>query len=321
MKAVMHGAAAIMCGTADIVIAGGMESMSNSPFYLPKARTGLRYGHGQILDAIQLDGLTDAGTGLSMGTCAEQLASEMGISRADQDDYGLESYRRAQHATQTGIFASEIAPVTISKKSKSSSASSSASTSASTVISADEECLKPLDESKFRSVPPAFPPPGHPGTVTAANASPISDGAAAIVLISGDKARLLGLSTLARLRGWSDAERDAAHFSIAPSLAIPRALRHAGITADHVDLYEINEAFSVVAVANARLLGLDAARVNVNGGAVAMGHPLGCSGARIIVTLAAELARRGGVGVAAVCNGGGGASAVVIEAMSRPEAV
>jgi acetyl-CoA C-acetyltransferase len=301
-KAIALGAQSILLGTAEIVIAGGMESMSNTPYYLPKARSGFRYGNGEIIDGIVKDGLSDAFKDCLMGNCAELLASDMNFSREDQDTFAISSYQRAQAAQKNGWFDGEIIPVEIpgTKGAK------------PTIVSVDEEASKPLNEEKLRAVAPAFKKEN--GTVTSPNSSTISDGAAALVLISGEKARELGINVIAKIRGWADAEQSPEYFTTSPALAIPKALKHAGLTMQDVDFFEINEAFSVVALANQKKLGIDPSKLNVYGGAVSLGHPLGCSGARIVVTLSSVLKNHNAkIGVAVICNGGGGASCVVIE--------
>ncbi|KAF9571415.1 erg10, acetyl-CoA C-acetyltransferase [Mortierella alpina] len=308
MKAVMLAAQTIQTGQADIVVAAGAESMTNVPYYLPKMRFGAKYGHQEVVDGVQKDGLTDVYNNYSMGVAAEETAEEHGISREAQDDFAINSYKRAQAATEAGLFKNEIVPVVIS----------GTRGKPDTIVSTDDEITN-LNEAKLRAMRPAFKPNG--GTVTAPNSSPISDGACAIILISGAKARELNIPVLAVIRGSADAERDPSRFTTAPSLAIPKAIKRAGLTADQVDFYEINEAFSVVACANMKILGLTSDNVNVNGGAVSMGHPLGCSGARVIATLVNVLNQKSAkIGVAAICNGGGGASAVVIERVSEDHA-
>ncbi|BFZ63574.1 erg10, acetyl-CoA C-acetyltransferase [Saitoella coloradoensis] len=299
LKAIICGAQSIMTGDADIVVAGGTESMSNTPYYVPSARGGAKYGHQQFIDGIVRDGLTDAYDGESMGIAAELCASDYEITREMQDDYAVNTYKRAQESTEKGYF-KEIAEIEVSggrgKPNK--------------VISQDEEANN-LNEQKLRSVRPVFK---KDGSVTAANASPISDGAAAVVLISAAKAKELGIKPIAKILGWGEAAHKPCHFTTAPALAIPKALKHAGVEASQVDYYEINEAFSVVALANLKLLNLTPENVNVFGGAAAMGHPLGCSGARIVTTLTSVLEQKDGkIGVVGICNGGGGASAAVIE--------
>ncbi|MEC3881264.1 acetyl-CoA C-acyltransferase [Parapedobacter sp. 10938] len=302
-KAIMLAAQSIALGTKDIIVAGGMESMSNVPYYLDKARTGYRLGHGQMTDGLVKDGLWDVYNDYHMGSAAELCAETCGIDRGAQDAYAEESYRRSQAAQQADRFKAEIVPVEITGRK-----------GEVTVVDADEE-IHAVKFDKISSLRPVFK---KDGTVTAANASTLNDGAAALVLVSGAKLKELGLQPLARIRGYADAQQAPEWFTTAPAQAIPRALQHAGIGADEVDFYEINEAFAVVAIANNQELGLSADLVNVNGGAVSMGHPLGASGARIVVTLLSVLAQHDGrIGVAGICNGGGGASALVIERM-RP---
>lgn len=302
MKATMLAAQSIQLGYNDIVVAGGMESMSNVPYYLPKARQGYRLGHGEIIDGMMKDGLWDVYNDYGMGVCAELCAEQHLITREEQDNYAIQSYERAIAAHSSGAFSWEIVPIEIpGGKGKPAVA-----------IDKDEGIDK-LDAGKLRKLRPAFK---EGGSVTAGNASSISDGAAALVLVSGAKALQLGLHVIARLIGSADAAQAPELFTTSPSLAIPKAIARAGIEASQVDCYEINEAFSVVALANQKILGLKPETVNVHGGAVSLGHPLGCSGARILVTLLGALKQRHGkFGVAGVCNGGGGASAVVVELM------
>ncbi len=298
-KALMFAAQSIALGENDIVVAGGMESMSNVPYYLDKARNGYRLGDGKIIDGLVKDGLWDVYNDYHMGSAAELCATDCNISREDQDAFAIESYKRAQAAQAAGKFKNEIVPVEIKDKK-----------GEVTSIEADEE----IHAVKFEKIPSLKPVFKKDGTVTAANASTLNDGAAALVLMSRAKAEELGLKPLARILSYADAQQAPEWFTTSPSKAIPRALERAGIGADKVDHYEINEAFSVVALANNQILKLDPAKVNVNGGAVSMGHPLGASGARIIVTLINVLQQNGGkIGVAGICNGGGGASAMVIE--------
>ncbi|KAJ7525673.1 hypothetical protein O6H91_17G061200 [Diphasiastrum complanatum] len=300
MKATMLAAQSIQLGLNDVVVAGGMESMSNAPYYLSKARQGYRMGHGEIIDGMLKDGLWDVYNDVGMGVCAEICATQHDVSREQQDDFSIQSYEKAIAAHKSGAFEWEIVPVEVTGgKGK-----------PSTVVSKDDGIDK-LDAAKLRKLRPAFK---DGGSVTAGNASSISDGAAAIVLVSGAKVLQLGLSVIAKISGFADAAQAPELFTTAPSLAIPKALSRAGIEASQVDYFEINEAFSVVALANQKILGLDPAKINVNGGAVALGHPLGCSGARILITLLGVLKhKKGHYGVAGVCNGGGGASAVVLE--------
>lgn len=298
-KALMFAAQSIALGENDIVIAGGMESMSNVPYYLDKARNGYRLGDGQIIDGLVKDGLWDVYNNYHMGAAAELCAAECHISREDQDAYAIESYKRSQNAQKDGKFKNEIIPVEIKDRK-----------GEITLIENDEE----VNAVKFEKIPSLKAVFKKDGTVTAANASTLNDGAAALVLMSKAKADELGLKPLAKILSYADAQQAPEWFTTAPSKAIPRALERAGIKAADVDYYEINEAFSVVALANNQILELDPAKVNVNGGAVSMGHPLGASGARIIVTLLNVLKQNGGkIGVAGICNGGGGASAMVIE--------
>lgn len=299
MKAVMLGAQSIMLGENDVVVAGGTESMSNIPYYLLKARYGYRYGHGELLDGLQYDGLTDVYNHCAMGVCADNTAREMQITRQDQDNYAITSYRRAAEAWKAGRFNDEVVPVEIKDRKGNV-----------TLFSEDEE-YRNVNFEKIPGLKPVF---GKEGTVTAANASTINDGAAALVLMSADRAKSLGLKPLAKIRGFADAAQDPMWFTTTPSLAIPKALKRAGVDSKDVSFYEINEAFSAVAIANNMKLNLDPEKVNVHGGAVALGHPLGASGARITATLINVLKQHGGaIGVAAICNGGGGASAIVLE--------
>eukprot|EP01117_Protostelium_nocturnum_P003992 TRINITY_DN15263_c0_g1_i1.p1 TRINITY_DN15263_c0_g1~~TRINITY_DN15263_c0_g1_i1.p1 ORF type:complete len:428 (-),score=154.85 TRINITY_DN15263_c0_g1_i1:44-1327(-) len=298
MKAIMNGAQSIMLGQNDVVIAGGMESMSNIPYYMDKLRNGARLGHAQVYDGILKDGLTDAYHNFHMGNCAEDCAKKYNITREQQDNYAIESYKRAQKAVAEGVFKDEITPVTVTVNKQ------------NTVVSEDEEPSKAkLD--KMPSLKPAF---DKNGTVTAANSSKLNDGASAVLLMSAEKAKELGLKPLARVIGFADAAQAPIEFTTAPALAVPKMFEKWGINKDSVDFYEINEAFSVVSIANNQLLKLDPSKVNVYGGAVSMGHAIGNSGSRIVVTLLNVLQRKNGkIGVAAICNGGGEASALAIE--------
>lgn len=301
-KAIMFGAQAIMLGFRDVVVAGGMESMSNVPYYLDKARTGYRLGEGKLIDGLLKDGLLDVYDGLHMGMAAENTARELNISRQHQDEYAIESYKRSAKATEKGFFKDEIVPVEVPQKK-----------GESVKIIEDEE-YKNVFFDKIPTLKPVFK---ADGTVTAANASTLNDGAAAVVLMSKEKATELGLKPIAKILGFADAEQEPIWFTTSPSIAIPKALKAAGVDASKVDFYEINEAFSVVSIANNRKLNLNPEKVNVFGGAVSLGHPLGCSGARIVTTLANVLEKNDGkIGVAGICNGGGGASAIVIERMN-----
>ena len=299
MKAIMLGAQSIMLGQNDVVIAGGMESMSNIPYYLPKARYGYKYGNGEVLDGLTYDGLTDVYNHCAMGVCADNTAKEMNLSRQDQDNYAISSYKKSAAAWAAGKFKEEVVPVEITSR------------KGEVTLFAEDEEYKNVNFDKIPGLKPVFT---KEGTVTAANASTINDGAAAVVLMSREKAKELGLTPIAKIRGFADAAQDAMWFTTTPSLAIPKAIKAAGIEAGNVDYYEINEAFSAVALANNSKLNLNPDKVNVNGGAVALGHPLGASGARITITLAHVLKQNNAtIGVAGICNGGGGASAIVIE--------
>jgi acetyl-CoA C-acetyltransferase len=298
MKAVMLAAQSIQLGDNDIVVAGGMESMSNVPYYLDKARTGYKLGNQVVTDGLIKDGLWDVYNDYHMGSAAELCATECNISREDQDTFAIESYKRSQAAYEKGLFKNEIVAVEIEGR------------AGVTVVAEDEE----YKAVKFDKIPGLKPVFKKDGTVTAANASTLNDGASALVLMSKEKADELGIKPLAIIRGYADAQQTPEWFTTSPSKAIPRAIAHAKITAADVDYYEINEAFSVVSLANNQLLKLDSSNVNMNGGAVSLGHPLGSSGSRIIVTLINVLEQNNGkIGVAGICNGGGGASAIVIE--------
>jgi len=298
MKAVILGAQSILLGDKDIVVAGGMESMTNAPYLLNSARNGYRYGNGELLDSIVRDALQDPYTKQMMGNSGDRCAQKFDFSREDQDAYAVESYRRATEAYKNGWFADELFEVEIKGKGD------------STFVKEDEE-YKKLKPEKVASLKPAF---GKDGTVTAVNASKINDGAAALVLMSREKADELGLKPIARIVGYGDAEQAPDDFTTTPALAIPIALKKAGLELSQVDFVEVNEAFSNVAMANTKLLNLSPEKVNVFGGAVALGHPVGVSGARIICTLLSVLKHKGGkYGAAGICNGGGGASAIVIE--------
>lgn len=298
MKAIMLGAQSIMLGDNHIVVVGGMESMSNAPHYLPSGRTGIRYGNGEILDAISRDGLQDPYKKYMMGNAGEVCAKHYSFTREDQDAYAIASYKRAQDAYANGYFKDEIIPVVI------------ASRKGDITISEDEE-YKKFDEAKVSALKPAFE---KEGTITAINASKINDGASAMVLMSGDKVKELGLTPLAKIISFADASQEPEWFTTTPSKAIPKALQKANLTTEQVDFYEINEAFSVVALANMKEMNIAHDKINVFGGAVALGHPIGSSGCRIVATLISVLKNKNGkIGAAGICNGGGGASAIVIE--------
>jgi acetyl-CoA C-acetyltransferase len=299
MKAIMLAAQSIATGQNDIVLAGGMESMSNVPYYLSKARTGYKLGNDLLIDGLVEDGLWDVYNDYHMGTAAELCAVECNISREDQDAYAIESYNRAIYAQNNGKFVSEITPVQLKDK------------KGTVTLFSDDEEPATVRFDKIPSLKPVFK---QDGTVTAANASTLNDGAAAVILMSKEKADAMGIKPLARIVSYADAQQAPEWFTTAPAKAIPLALHRAGLTGDDMDYYEINEAFSVVAIANNNQLKLDPAKVNVNGGAVSLGHPLGASGARIVVTLLSVLQQNSGkYGAAGICNGGGGASAIVIE--------
>ncbi len=299
MKAIAMATQNILLGDSDIVVAGGMESMSNAPFYNSTQRWGNKYGDISMQDGLAKDGLTDAFDKVAMGNFADLCAKENNISRADQDAFAVASYHKSQAATEKGLFASEIIPVSIPQKK-----------GEPIIIIKDEEPFN-VKFDKVAQLNPAF---SKDGTVTAANASTMNDGAAALILMSGEKVTELGIKPLAKIISYADAEQDPQWFTTTPALAIPKALKKANLTKDQIDFFEFNEAFSVVGIVNTQLLKLDPNKVNVNGGAVSLGHPLGCSGARIVVTLINVLAQNNGkYGAAAICNGGGGASALIIE--------
>ncbi|GAL70694.1 acetyl-CoA C-acyltransferase [Jejuia pallidilutea] len=298
MKAVMHGAQAIALGDAEIVVAGGMENMSLIPHYL-YARTGTKFGPGTLIDGLQRDGLVDAYDKNAMGVCADACATEYNFSREAQDNYAIQSYKRSEAAWNSGKFNNEVVPVEVPQR-----------RGEPIIVDTDEEFTK-VNLDKIPSLRPAFT---KEGTVTAANASTINDGAGAVVLMRKEKAEALGLKVLATIKSYADAAQEPEWFTTAPAKALPKALAKAGISQDDVDYFEFNEAFSVVALANMKILGLTDDKVNVNGGAVSLGHPLGCSGVRILITLLNVLEQNNAkIGAAAICNGGGGASAMVIE--------
>lgn len=298
MKSIMLAAQSIMLGDNDVVVAGGMENMSSVPFYSDSTRWGAKYGNAQLIDGLAKDGLTDVYGDFPMGNCAELCAKEMNFSRESQDAFAIESYKKSAAAWSAGKFKDEVVEITVKTK------------KGDVLFSEDEE-YKNVNFEKIPTLKPVFI---KEGTVTAANASTMNDGAAALVLMSKEKAEELGLKPLAKIKGFADAEQAPEWFTTSPSLAMPKAAQKAGLTIKDLDYFEFNEAFSVVGLANIKLLNLDASKVNVNGGAVSLGHPLGASGARIIVTLINVLKQNGGkFGGAAICNGGGGASAMVIE--------
>jgi acetyl-CoA C-acetyltransferase len=301
MKAIMLGAQSIQLGQNEIVVAGGMESMSNVPYYLPNNRSGAKLGHGQVIDGIIRDGLWDVYKDYHMGNAAELCATDMNISREDQDEYAITSYKRAAAAWSAGKFDAEIVEVEIPVRGKDP-----------LIVRQDEDYTK-VNFEKMAALKPVFV---KDGTVTAANASNLNDGASAVILMSKEKADALGIKPIARILGYADAQQAPEWFTTAPAKAIPLALKRAGVTPEQVDFYEINEAFAVVCVANNNLLKLNPEKVNVYGGGVSIGHPIGSSGARIVATLTSVLHQESGkIGVAGICNGGGGASAIVIEKM------
>ncbi len=300
MKAVTLGAQSIMLGHNDIVVAGGMENMSLVPHYLPNSRTGTKYGSITMQDGVQLDGLTDVYSNDLMGVCAELCASEYNITREQQDAFAIQSYTRAAEAWKAGKFANEVVPVTVS-------------TRKGDVVIAEDEEYKNVNFEKIPGLKTVFK---KEGTVTAANASTMNDGAAVLILVSKSKMEALGLKPIARIAGFADAEQAPEWFTTSPSKAMPLAAKRAGVEISDIEYFEFNEAFSVVGLVNNQLLNLNPDRVNVNGGAVALGHPLGASGARILVTLINVLHQNNAkLGGAAICNGGGGATSVVIEAL------
>jgi acetyl-CoA C-acetyltransferase len=299
MKSIAIAAQNIMLGDADIIIAGGMESMSNVPFYNTTQRWGNKYGDTVMQDGLAKDGLVDVYDKVAMGNFADNCATKYNVSREDQDAFAMNSYKKAQAAIEKGWFKDEIVPVEIPQKK-----------GAAIIIEKDEEPSK-VNFDKIPQLNPAF---SKEGTVTAANASTMNDGAAAVVLMSAEKAKELGIKPIAIIKSCADAEQDPKWFTTSPSLALPKALQKANLTINDIHFFEFNEAFSVVGIVNTEILKIDAAKVNIHGGAVALGHPLGCSGARIIVSLIHILSKhKAKYGAAAICNGGGGASAMVIE--------
>ncbi len=298
MKAVMQAAQAIALGDADIIVAGGMESMSNIPHYV-HMRNGTKFGAATLIDGMQKDGLVDAYDNNAMGTCADLCATEYNFTREDQDAFAIKSYQRSSEAWAAGKFKEEVVPVAVPQR------------KGNPVLVSEDEEFKNVMIDKIPSLRPAFT---KDGTVTAANASTINDGAGAVILMSAEKAKELNLDPLATIKSYADAAQEPKWFTTAPSKALPKALAKAGIEIADVDYFEFNEAFSVVGLANMKILGLTDKNVNVNGGAVSLGHPLGCSGVRILITLLNVLKQNNAkMGAAAICNGGGGASAMVIE--------
>lgn len=299
-KAIIYAAQSIMLGLADVVVAGGMESMSNAPFYVPNARFGYKYGSSALIDGLEKDGLMDAYERIPMGFFADRTARKYGISREAQDNFAIESYQKVAEATEKGYFKDEIVPVEITTK------------RGTFTISEDEE-FKNVKFEKISQLKPAFE---KRGTVTAANASTLNDGASALVLMSKKKADKLGLLPIAKIVGFAEAEQEPQLFTTTPTIAVPKAIKMATLIKEEIDYFEINEAFSVVPLAFEKILDIPHKKINVYGGAVALGHPLGASGARIVTTLISVLRQKGGrYGAAGICNGGGGASAIVIERM------
>ncbi|MEQ8519153.1 MAG: acetyl-CoA C-acyltransferase [Cytophagales bacterium] len=301
MKAVMLGAQSIMCGDNDVVVAGGMENMSAVPHYLLNGRNGQKLGDFKLTDGLLYDGLTDVYNAYHMGNAAELCAKECNISRDDQDNYAIESYKRSELAWENGWFKNEVIPVEIPQR------------KGDPIVFEEDEEYKNIIMDKVPKLRPVFQ---KEGSVTAANASTLNDGASAIILMSADKAKELGIKPIAKIRSYADAAQAPEWFTTAPSKALPKAIDKAGLKFSDIDYYEINEAFSVVAIANNQEMKLDPAKVNVHGGAVSLGHPLGNSGSRILITLIGVLQQHGGkIGAAGICNGGGGASALVLELM------
>jgi acetyl-CoA C-acetyltransferase len=297
-KAIMFGAQSIMLGLNDLVVVGGMENMSSIPFYVPNARWGYKYGNGELVDGLAKDGLTDVYNQCAMGICADATATKYDITREEQDEFAINSYKRTAAATESGLFKNEIVPVEVQGRK-------------GTVLFAEDEEYKRVDFSKVPTLRPAF---SKTGTVTAANASTINDGAAALVLASKEKAEALGIQPIARIVSFADAAHEPEWFTTAPTLAAPIALQRAGLTIADIDFFEVNEAFAVVSMAFAKTFDIPNDKMNVFGGAVSLGHPLGASGARIVTTLINVLTQKGGkYGMAAICNGGGGASALIVE--------
>lgn len=298
MKAVAMGTQSIRLGDADVVLAGGMESMSQVPYYVPAARWGAKFGGQEMVDGVQKDGLSDVYSDEAMGNCGELCADKYNITREAQDAYAIQSYERSRAAWETGKFAKEVTPVTVKTR------------KGDQIFAQDEE----FSQVNFDKIPTLRPAFKKDGTITAANASTISDGAAALLLVSEDKLTELGLTPLAEIIAYADAEQSPEWFTTTPSIATEKVLKKAGLSIDSIDYFEFNEAFAVVALANAQILDIPSEKINVYGGAVSLGHPLGCSGARILVTLTSVLQQEGGTyGLAAICNGGGGASAMIIK--------
>lgn len=299
MKSIMLAAQTIMCGDNNVVIAGGMENMSSVPHYFAKGRTGQKLGDMKLIDGMVKDGLTDVYSRVHMGVCAETCAREMNFTREEQDNFAVESYNRSNNSWKSGKFSNEIVHVEVPQR------------KGDPIIVTEDEEYKNVKLEKIPQLRPVF---DKEGTITAANASTLNDGASALILMSAEKAKEMNIKPIAKIRSFSDAAQEPEWFTTAPAKAVPLAIEKAGLEKDDVDYYELNEAFSVVGLANMKILGLNDDKVNVNGGAVSLGHPLGSSGSRIIVTLINVLTQNEGkIGVAGICNGGGGASAMVIE--------
>lgn len=300
MKSIMFAAQAIKCGDANIVVAGGMENMSSIPHYID-GRGGVKLGNIIVKDGLLVDGLTDVYDQQHMGTCGDLCATEYGFSREDQDNFAIDSYKKSSNAWANGNFKNEVVPVEIPQR------------KGEPILFSEDEEYKNVILDKIPTLRPVF---SKEGTVTAANASTLNDGAAALILMSLEKATELGLKPIAKIKGYADASHEPKWFTTAPAKALPKALANAGINQNEIDYFELNEAFSVVGLANIKILGLDPHKVNVNGGAVSLGHPLGMSGARIVIALTSILEQKNAkLGAAGICNGGGGASAIVIERM------
>lgn len=299
MKSIMIAAQTIMCGDNDIVIAGGMENMSSVPHYFTKGRTGQKLGNMQLIDGMVKDGLTDVYSDVHMGLCAEKCAKEMNLSREEQDSFAVESYNRSNNSWKSGKFSNEVVHVEVPQR------------KGDPILVTEDEEYKNVNLEKIPQLRPVF---DKDGTVTAANASTLNDGASALILMSAQKAKEMKIKPIAKIRSFSDAAQEPEWFTTAPAKAVPIAIEKAGLNKNDIDYYELNEAFSVVGLANMKVLGINDDKVNINGGAVSLGHPLGSSGSRIIVTLINVLAQNEAkLGVAGICNGGGGASAMVIE--------
>tara|TARA_B100001248_G_scaffold243313_1_gene211496 strand:+ start:17899 stop:19077 length:1179 start_codon:yes stop_codon:yes gene_type:complete len=299
MKSIMIAAQTIMCGDNDIVIAGGMENMSSVPHYFTKGRTGQKLGNMQLIDGMVKDGLTDVYSNVHMGLCAEKCAKEMNLSREEQDNFAVESYNRSNNSWKSGKFSNEVVHVEVPQR------------KGDPILVTEDEEYKNVKLEKIPQLRPVF---DKDGTVTAANASTLNDGASALILMSAQRAKEMKIQPIAKIRSFSDAAQEPEWFTTAPAKAVPLAIKKAGLNKNDIDYYELNEAFSVVGLANMKILGINDDKVNVNGGAVSLGHPLGSSGSRIIVTLINVLAQNEAkLGVAGICNGGGGASAMVIE--------